>query len=119
MPKIEVSLDARIDVNTKNHDTGYHSGNDFGLDYVVGYNPFPNLPHLQLAVNGYFFKQFSDDSLAGQRVGIGNRAQTFAAGPLIRYDIGQGGLLLKWQHEFAVHNLPQGDRFWFQFAIPL
>jgi hypothetical protein len=63
MPKLEVSLDARIDVNTKNHDTGYHSGNDFDLDYVVGYNPFPNLPHLQLAVNGYFFKQFSDDSL--------------------------------------------------------
>jgi len=118
IPKLEVSLDARVDVNTKNHDTAYYSSNDFVPDYVAGYNPFPSLPDLQEAVNGYIFKQFSDDSLAGQRVGVGNRAQTFAVGPLIRYDIGQDGLLLKWQHELAVHNLPQGNRFWFQFAIP-
>ena len=76
------------------------------------------LPGLQLGLNGYAFTQWPDDSQDGARVGDGNRGRVFAVGPQIRYDIGQGGLLAKWQHEAGAQNRPAGNRIWFQFSFP-
>ena len=118
-PKWEISLDGHYDFNTKNTQTNYQSGSFGNIDYVVGYRPFNKLPALQLGISGYFLKQLEDDTQNGQIVGTGNRSQAFAYGPSIRYDIGHGGLILKWQHETLVENRTKGDRLWFQFAVPL
>jgi len=118
-PSWEFGLDARYGINEKNRSTRYKSGNDFTVDYIAGYRPFASLPALQLGVNGYFYKQVADDKLNGARVGNGNQGQAFGIGPSIRYDIGNGGLILKYQHEVAVQNRTQGERVWFQFALPL
>ncbi len=117
--KVEIGFDAHYDFNTKNTHTNYQSGNFLNVDYNIGYRPIDSLPGLQVGVSGFFLKQLQDDTLNGTRVGDGNRAQAFAYGPLIRYDIGHGGLLLKWQHETDVQNRTKGERIWFQFAIPL
>lgn len=118
-PRWEVSADAWTGFNLRNRKTGYQSGNEFNLDYLVGYRPLDSLPALQVGVNGYAYTQWTDDSLRGARVGDGNRGRVFAIGPQIRYDIGHGGVIAKWQHEVGARNRPSGDRFWFQFALPL
>lgn len=118
-PAWEISLDARVGFNTRNNSTKYQSSNDFTVDYVAGYRPVPNLPALQIGLNGYYYKQIADDYQNNVKVGNGNRGQVFGIGPSIRYDIGHGGLILKWQHELAVENRTKGDRIWFQFAVPL
>ncbi len=115
----EVSLDGHYDFNTKNTATNYQSGSFGDVDYIVGYRPLPTLRGLQLGISGYYLKQVQDDTQNGVVVGNGNRGQVFGYGPLVRYDIGHGGLILKWQHETAVENRTRGDRVWFQFAIPL
>ena len=117
--KLEVSLDAHYDFNSRNTHTDYQSGQLFDVDYVVGYRPVERYQALQLGLNGYLLEQTTDDTQAGRTVGTGNRSQVLGYGPLVRYDIGHGGLLLKWQHEAFVENRTKGDRIWFQFAIPL
>ena len=90
------------------------------MDYLVGYRPLmQSVPGFQLGVNGYAFTQWTDNSLKGNRVGNGNRGRAFSVGPQIRYDIGHGGLLVKWQHELGAENRFADDRFWVEFAIPL
>ena len=118
-PKWEISLDGHYDFNSKNTQTNYQSGSFGNVDYVVGYRPLAKVPGLQLGISGYFLKQIEDDMQNGHIVGNGNRSQVFGYGPSIRYDIGHGGLILKWQHEAFVENRTKGDRLWFQFAIPL
>ena len=118
-PKWEVSVDSHVDFNTTNTQTSYHTGHDFNMDYNVGYRPLASLPGLQVGISGYYFTQVQNDTQFGETVGDGNRGQVFAYGPLVRYDIGHGGLILKWQHETAVQNRTEGDRIWFQFAVPL
>lgn len=119
-PAWEVSLDAWSAFNTKNKSTNYQTGNEFNIDYLVGYRPFmERAPGLQLGLNGYAYIQWTNDSQNGARVGDGNRGQVFAFGPQIRYDIGHGGLLAKWQHEVGAENRSGGERIWFQFTFPL
>jgi hypothetical protein len=115
----EISLDAHYDFNTLNRQTNYQSGQLADVDYLAGYRPLPQLKALQIGLNGYLLEQTTDDTQNGLIVGNGNRSQVFAYGPQIRYDIGHGGLVLKWQHEADVQNRTKGDRLWFQFAIPL
>jgi hypothetical protein len=106
--------------NSTNSADHYHSGNDIDLDYAVTYRPFDQLPNLGLGVQGYIYKQVSNDTLNGATVALdGNRGQEFAIGPLLRYDIPFGAFLLKFQHEFDVRNRPRGEKIWFQFAMPL
>jgi len=118
-PALEASVNLITTFRTRNGATRYQSGNDFVLDYDVGYRPdLTHMPQLQLAVQGYAYTQWTDDSIDGHVVNGGNRGRAFAIGPQVRYDIGHGGIVLKWQHEFAVKNRPDGERFWLQFAVP-
>jgi len=118
-PKWEVSLDGHYDFNSRNTRTGYQSGSFGDVDFVAGYRPSARLAGLQAGVCGYFLKQLEDDRKNGYIVGNGNRGQVLGIGPSLRYDIGHGGLILKWQHEAFVENRTKGDRLWFQFALPL
>ncbi len=119
-PRWEISLDAWAGFNTRNNATGYQTGNEFNTDYLVGFRPLmQRAPALQLGIQGYIYTQWTDNSQNGVRVGDGNRGHVFAIGPQIRYDIGHGGILAKWQHELGAQNRSTGDRFWVEFAVPL
>ena len=116
--KLELSLFSNVGFNSENPDTNYKSGNYLVVDYAAGYRPIPSHPALQVSVVGYMLKQFTDDEVNGVRFRDGNRGQAFAAGPQVRYQLGRGGIALKWLHEMAVENRPVGNRFQLQFAIP-
>ena len=118
-PQVEVSANLVTSFRLKNPATNYQSGNDFDLDGVVGYRAWPRLPSLQLGVQGFAYAQWTDDSVAGRVVNGGNRGRVFGFGPQIRYDVNHSAFVVKWQHEFGAQNRPSGERFWFQFAVPL
>lgn len=118
--RTEISVAAVAEFNTTNKATGYHSGSAVNVDYSFHYAPFKTLPHLRFAAQGFYHKQVQDDKIGGAAVPGGFRGQVFAIGPQVEYDImPRGGILFKFQREFAVENRPRGSKFWIEFTLPL
>lgn len=119
-PQWEISLDAHVSFNFENSDTNYHSGDQYGLTYHVGYRPFVSNPKWQFGLNGFYVKQFNDDELNGMKVPGGFRLRKFAVGPQIGYWFSPAvAVMFKWQAESSVRNAPRGDSFWLQAGFPL
>ncbi|MCY0853610.1 SphA family protein [Cupriavidus sp. D39] len=118
IPGAEVSGTFIYEISSRNNATGYHSGDVAVVDWMVGYSVFPNL---QLGVQGYMLQQVTDDSKNGTALpGDGFRGRAYAIGPQVRFNFTKrSGIVLKWQHEFEVHNRPKGDRIWLEFTLPL
>ena len=102
----------------------YETGDMIAWDFAVGYAVTDKL---ELAVNGYFLAQISDDQIHGntasnavlQDVFDGGRSNVFALGPAIGYDLGPVRAYAHWQHQFDAENTAQGDSFWLRLALPL
>lgn len=119
-PKWEFAGTLFPEFKTKNHATHYQSGDDIDLDYGITYRPLDVLPKFGVGVNGFFYKQYTVDTVNGVKAPVdGHRGQEFAAGPQLRYDIPFGGVVLKWQRSFDVRNRAGGNRFWLEVAFPL
>lgn len=116
---LEISGAVGAEFHTKNQDTGYNSGALVFLDWGVNWHAFEQLPPLTIGLGGYMIKQISDDKLDGSVYLDGFRQQGFAIGPQISYGGPNGAIALKWQHEFATENRPEGDRFWLQLMTPI
>ncbi|MFD1554823.1 transporter [Paraburkholderia silviterrae] len=114
--KWEISTSISPEFNTKNHETNYHSGSDITIDASIGYRPIGSVQKLKVAVQGYYYRQLSGDSANGQEVDDGFKGRAIGLGPQLSYDIGHGGVALKFQKEFNVRNRPSGSRLWFEFA---
>jgi hypothetical protein len=114
--RLEVSGALIYLINLENPDTHYESGNELSFDYNVAYQVVPDV---QIGINGYAYKQLEDDEMRGHVVNDGNRGQVVAFGPLVRWAPHgkRYGITLKWQHEEAVENRTQGDRFILQARI--
>jgi len=116
-PEWEASASAVLEFNTKNEDTEYQSGSVANLDFILGYKITDKI---QLGIQGFFLSQFTDDELNGTQFLDGNRTKVNGIGPQVRYDfMPGGGLVLKWQHEYAAENRSEGDKIWLQFSMPL
>jgi hypothetical protein len=116
--EFEFSIFSIAGFNSKNSATHYTSGDYIDIDYAVGYRPVPSLLRLQFSVVGYWFEQFSDDTLNGRQYLDGHRSKVFAVGPQVRYQFAKGGVALKWLHETSAEVRPEGDRVQLQFAVP-
>ncbi|WP_338136459.1 SphA family protein [Pseudomonas frederiksbergensis] len=111
---IEISSKIAYVVNTENSATHYKSGQEFIADYNIGYNIDKQW---QIGLNGYIYKQLTDDEQHGESVSPnGNRGQVLAVGPSVKYQSSGVGFVLKWQHETKVENRAAGDRLWLQAA---
>ena len=119
LPTLDISGAIGVEFHRRNDDTGYRSGTLFFMDWGVNWHAFEKLPGLAVGLGGYFIKQLSDDELNGVMYLDGFRQQGFAIGPQISYGGPSGAIGVKWQHEFATENRPQGERFWLQFMLPL
>jgi len=108
----ELSGKFMYDINTKNSDTDYLSGQEFHVDYTVA-QKFNNL---SVGLGGYFYKQVTDDELHGTKVALndGFKGQALALGPQLKYDYKNMFFILKYQREMAVENRPEGNKFWFK-----
>ena len=116
-PKVEVSTAFTAEFYTKNHDTDYQSGTVLSAEGMVGYSLNEKW---QVGIQGFYSKQVTDDKLDGHTYQDGFRGQSAAIGPQVRYNITPAvALVAKYQHEFAVENRAEGDKFWVQFAFPL
>lgn len=104
-----------FDINFKNTDTGYRSGNELHADYSLGYG-FAR--HWVAGVGGYAYQQVSTDELHGVDV-PNNKGRAFAIGPSLKYDNGKGMFLMaKWQKEMSVRNRAAGHAFWIKALLP-
>ncbi len=109
----DASVKLMYDFNTKNTDTSYLSGQEFHLDYTLGYKT----GGWSLGVGGYYYKQITNDEVNGEKVGTdGFKGQAFALGPQVKYDYKNMSFAFKYQHEVAVKNRPEGDKFWLKFV---
>ncbi|MGE4266744.1 MAG: transporter [Deferribacterales bacterium] len=108
----EVSSKFMYDINTENKDTDYKSGQEFHFDAFAGYHTGP----YTVGINGYYYKQITDDELDGEKYLDGNKGQAVALGPELKYDYKNMAFHLKYHHEFNVENKPETDRFWFKFV---
>lgn len=119
-------LKLRYGLNTKNSATSYRSGDELTLEYNAGHKLSPAMT---LGLQGYLFRQTTDDELNGQATsavngrlfgsGIGNRGSANAIGPFLSYRFSpRFAITAKYQQDFAVKNRGEFRRFWLQTLLP-
>ena len=115
--KSEVSSKLEYIVNFHNTATHYNSGNEFTWEYVAMQQLSSRVA---LGLNGYLYKQTTDDHQNGFIVESGNRGRDLAIGPEVRLSPpGHSVLALKYFRDTLVQNRPAGNAFWFEMGIPL
>lgn len=113
-----INADARVGyiLNQENDDTNYTSGDEFHVDYALGWG-FGN--GWTAGVSGYFLNQVNDDEMSGMTL-EGHRAKGFSIGPSVKYMSDHHWFLTaKWEKEFNVKNRPEGDQLWLKAVFPL
>lgn len=114
--RTEISSKLQYIVNSSNPVTQYKSGREFICEYAAMQKITRKLT---VGVNGYVFQQTTDDFANGLRVETGNRGRVFAAGPEIKYHLGEVALILKYEREMLVENRTSGNSMWLQVGVPL
>jgi len=116
----------RYGINTENNATDYRSGNELTVEYSAGYKPSSAMT---IGLQGYFFRQTTDDELNGQATsatngrligsGTGNRGSANSIGPFLSYRVSpRFAFTLKYQQDFDVKNRAEFGRFWLQAMLP-
>jgi len=115
--KLDISAKFRYGFNTRNQTTNYQSGDEATIEFSVGYRV---TPAFAAGVNGYIYRQTTDDKQNGVVVnGNGNRGRVDALGPYCRYSFTPKiAVAVKLQQEFHARNRPQGTRVWAQASLP-
>ena len=124
--EMAIGFKLRYGINSKNDGTGYRSGDEVTLEYSAGYRLTSTA---SVGVQGYFFRQTTDDELNGQPTsatngrligsGIGNRGSANAIGPFVSYRFSPRLVVTgKYQHDFDVRNRGEFSRFWLQTLLP-
>ncbi|MFM0341482.1 SphA family protein [Paraburkholderia fungorum] len=115
--RIDISAKFRYAFNTNNRTTNYDSGDEATIEFSAGYRI---TPALAAGLNGYIYRQTTDDRQNGVVVnGNGNRGRVDALGPYIRYSLtAKIAMSVKLQQEFDARNRPQGTRVWAQVSLP-
>lgn len=113
----EASAKLRYGINTRNEKTDYRSGDELTLEFSGGYR-FNQA--LSAGINGYVYRQTTDDRLNGDAVnGNGNRGSVNAAGPYVMYRFSKDfAVVAKLQEEFGAKNKAEGTRLWLQARLP-
>ena len=121
-----VGFKLRYGMNTENRDTGYRSGDELTLEYSAGFRLSATTT---VGVQGYLFRQTTDDELGGQATsatngrllgsGIGNHGSANAMGPFLSYRVAPRFVVtLKYQQDFDVKNRGEFSRLWLQTLLP-
>ena len=115
-PNVTVGANVTYIYNFNNPETHYRSGQEFILEPVAEYSPVKDL---WVGVQGYLYRQATTDKVFGRQYADGHFGSAIGFGPQVRYSAHGITLTTKWQHEVAVRNRPDGERFWLQFFVPL
>lgn len=101
----EVSAKFMYDINTRNDESGYRSGQEFHVDYTLA----KKLGNLSAGLGGYYYQQTTDDDA---RAATMDKGMTVSVGPQLKYDAGRLSFTLKYLFEMESHNRPQGNNLW-------
>ncbi len=113
----EISSKLQYLINLKDAATNYQTGNEFIWEFD-GMHGITR--KVALGVNGFFYKQTTDDQLNNAAYNNGNRGRDFAIGPEVRFNlISRGGLAFKYLRDTMVQNRAPTNAFWFQMAVPI
>lgn len=109
--RYELSMNIGYMVNSKNPATEYRTGDEFHLDYLVGYYPTADLG---VGVTGSIYKQVTADSGEGA-AGVTLKSEAYTLGPALYYNQKAGNQQImwsiKWLHEFNVNSYIPGEYF--------
>lgn len=112
---LNVDLKTMYDINARNPDTDYRSGQELHADFAVGWGLNNGWV---LGMGGYVYRQTTDDDVDGERF-KDNKGRAFAIGPSLKYASPHGWLITaKWQQESSVRNRAEGDAYWIKWAFP-
>jgi hypothetical protein len=113
----EASSKADYIVNFKDGVTNYRSGNELTWEFTA---MKAVTKKASIGLNGYLYKQTTDDQLNGAPVAGGNRGRDLAIGPQARVFFGShSAFAFKYYRDTLVENKPRGNAFWFQLGVPL
>ena len=107
-------------INTTNKATGYSSGQEYIVDYLIG----QHIGNFAFGVNGYFYKQLTDDSVRPSTSDLnggtganfnGMKGQNLSVGPALQYNYKNMFFNLKYQWDTLTENRASGEKFWFKF----
>jgi hypothetical protein len=115
--KEEISSKLQYLINLKDAPNNYRSGQEFIWE-------FDGMREIHrktaVGVNGFFYKQTTDDLSNGAVYNDGNRGRDLALGPEVRFNlIPHGGFAVKYFRDTLVENRPPTNAFWFQMAVPI
>lgn len=89
-----------VDLNMKNHQTGYHSGNVYYLE-LTGTR---TIGKWSVGLVGNYTQQLNDDELRGEKVGNGMKAEHVLLGPYIAYNFGRYSVAFKYLANLHTRN---------------
>lgn len=99
-------------INTVNSATGYTSGQEFIVDYLIG----QHIGNWAIGINGAYYKQITKDEIRNEPANFnGNKSQFFSIGPAIQYTYKNMCFNAKYQVDTKVKNKPDGQKFWLKF----
>jgi len=113
----ELSSKLQYIINLEDTANNYQSGNEFTWEFD-GMHGISR--KVAIGVNGFLYKQTTDDKLADAVFNSGNRGRDFAIGPEVRFNlITHGGFAVKYLRDTMVENRAPTNAFWFQLAVPI
>ncbi|MGA3370886.1 MAG: transporter [Terracidiphilus sp.] len=114
----EASSKADLIFNFQDRTTKYRSGDELTWEYT-GMRAVSK--KAAVGVNGFLYKQLTDDQVNGVAVpNGGGRGRDLAVGPEFRYFFGEHkAFAFKYTRDTLVENKPRGNSFWFQLGMPL
>ena len=101
------------DVHTEDHKLDYKEGDQFHLDYNVGYAWGPR-DKWKAGICGYWLTTLEEDEQNGADI-PGSEEGVFAIGPTVSYQAGKLNVELKVQKEMEAKNRPEGMAGWLKF----
>lgn len=110
--------DARIGYifNRTNSDTDYKSGQEFHIDYSLGWGLNSTWT---VGIGGYYLQQTTSDRQAGADV-PNSKTKAFSVGPSIKWDSEHHWFITaKWEKEIEAENHTKGSATWLKFVFPL
>jgi len=102
------------DYHTEDHKLDYQEGQQFHLDYNVGYQFGPE-KHWKAGLCGYWLTSLEEDELDRDRLS-GSEERVFAIGPTLGYGKDNWLVVLKAQKEFEAENRPEGTAYWLKIV---
>ncbi|NLW50940.1 MAG: hypothetical protein GXY85_08905 [Candidatus Brocadiaceae bacterium] len=98
------------DIHTEDRRLDYKEGDQFHLDYNLGYS-WGGQRQWRAGLCGYYLTSMAEDKQDGRRL-PGSEEKVFAIGPTVSYQWGRLNIEAKLQHEMHAKNRPEGTAGW-------